>query len=610
MSHALVLVVATGIVFAAAVILVRAFGVTDVLDQFVAASVLAATQIVVCVLFAGLVLRRLEISVVLVTTAVVSAGFVAGSRRRAPIERTRLFAAFRVQPLAASLTIAAGVGIGLRTLLALVLPPYGYDALSYHLPTVVDWLQAGRIAKGPLNTCCAYYPQIGEVLMTWPALLADRMKLVDLMQIAAALVGAVAVAGIARVAHLSPVGAWMAASLFLLTPILLAQVNTAYVDVLFTSAALASIYLILRFFETPTPKRWLFLGCAGAASALCIGTKPTGAAFGVALLLPLVVTAIARRPYSWREVGLVAALFALPIGLLGISWYVRSWTATGNPFFPMNVKFLSITIFSGTNHLGGPPPRIARHSALVRPFVSWYSDIHFWTRSGYGFADRIGGLGPLWSYLGAILVVVFAVHTWLRRRAIFWYFLMPLLMFFVLQPQNALSRYTLPLAAAGSVAVAWATTESWRPTIARMALVIAAFGLAIAGAVVASKEILPGGERLALSYILGDVARGRQPVRGTFDREYEWVIAAKAGSRIGIDVATVHVTAPLAGSRFQNVLVAIPAHGKLRAVVAAERLDYVVTRRNSDYDRQAAHDGGRLTSLGGSRVRTYRVRRT
>ncbi len=513
--------------------------------------------------------------------------------------------ASRSQPFAAVLAALAALALAWRAVLALVLPPYGYDALSYHLPTVVSWLQVGRIATSPLNICCAYYPQNAEVLTTWPALLGGRAEYVDLVQIAAVLVGAAAVAGIARVALVPAPGAWIAASLFVLTPILLAQSNTAYVDVTFTGESLAAFYLILRYLEAAGRERWSLLGCAGAATALCVGTKPTGIEFGVVFALPLLARAVARRKSTWREGGLAVALFALPIAVLGISWYLHSWISTGSPFHPMNVKLLGATVFEGTNHLGGPPPQLARHSVLLQPFFSWFSDLHFWTKPGYSYGEEIGGLGPVWSYFGAILVIVFAVHAWLRRRVVFWYFLFPLALFFAIQPDHWLSRYTLPLAAAGSIAVAWAITGSWRPSRLRFALAATALALAAGGALVASKEIVPGS--LGAKVIVRDVLHGRRPVRGPYNPDYAPIVRLRHAVLIAIDLESVHTIASLAGIRFQNRLLALPGRGNIRAFVRANRVEYVVTRKGSYYDRRVQRGGARYTLLGGRRVRTYRV---
>ena len=619
MTHAVIglalLLLATGLVLTGTIRVARAFGLTDTIDLAVAGSVLAATQIVLTLLFVGVVLRSLELTSILVVTAVLSGAALLVARpqrRRRPASSKavkRTVAACRSHPLAALLAAVAGLALVWRIVLALFIPPYGYDALAYHLMSVVYWLQVDRVTTSPLNLCCAYYPQNGELQATWPAVLGGRLEFVDLVQIAWAIVGAFAVAGIARSARVRPPGAWIAASLFLVTPVLLAQSNTAYVDITFTAEAVAALYLVLRYLETQGRARWFLLGCAGVATALCLGTKAEGVVFTVAIGLPLLVRALLLPRWTWRQSGLATALLALPIAVLGVSWYLRSWIVKGNPFHPMYVHVLGTTVFNGRNHLSGPPPNLVHHSAVVQTLLSWYSDLHFWTKNGYPHGGALGGLGPVWSYFGAILSIAFAVYAWRRQRTIFWFFLVPMGILFVFQPDRWSARYTLTLAAVGAVSVAWALSAAWRPVQLRAALGIATLVLAVGGAWIASKDILPGWRFRPIQdrTILHDIAHGQRTVGQVFDSDYAWLDHIRSGARIAIDVTTVHLNAPFAGVRFQNQLQVLPTRTNLEAFVRAHHTDYVVTIYHSHYNKQAEDARAMFKSLGGRRVRAYRV---
>jgi hypothetical protein len=609
------LLLATGLVLTGTIRVARAAGLNDTVDLVVAGSVLAAVQIVVTLLFVGVVLRSLELTSVLVVTAVLSGAALLGARpqgrRRPAISKAvkRTVAACRSHPLAAALAAVAGLALAWRIVLALFIPPYSYDALAYHLMSVVYWLQVDRVTTSPLNLCCAYYPQNGELLVTWPAVLGGRQEYMDLVQIASAIVGAFAVAGIARAARVRPPGAWIAASLFVVTPVLLTQSNTAYVDVTFTAEAVSALYLVLRYLEAQGRARWFLLGCAGAATALCLGTKAEGVVFTVAIGLPLLVRALLLPRWTWRQSGLATALFALPIAVLGVSWYLRSWIVKGNPFHPMYVHVLGTTVFNGRNHLGGPPSNLVHHSAVMQTLLSWYSDLHFWTRNGYSYGGGRGGLGPVWSYFGAIMAVAFAVYAWRRQRTIFWFFLVPLAIQFVFQPDRWSARYTLTLAAVGAISVAWALSAAWRPVQLRIALGIATLGLAVGGAWIATKAILPGWRFSPLQgrTILHDIAHGQRSTGQVFDPDYAWLDHLRSGARIAIDVTTVHLNAPYAGVRFQNQLEVLPARTDLVAFVRAHHIGYVVTIYHSHYNKQAEGLRAMFKSLGGRRLRTYSV---
>jgi 4-amino-4-deoxy-L-arabinose transferase-like glycosyltransferase len=622
LTHALVgvltLLLGTALVLAGAVRAARAAGLRDTLGLLVSVPVVAATQIVASLVFAGVILGRLNVVAVLATNVVVTGtilSFVRGARepgRRLGLRdaRTRLAAACRSHPIVATLVALASAALAWRVVLALALPPYGFDQLTYHLPTVIGWLQTGRISTSPLNTCCAYYPENGELLVTWPALLGGGVEYVDLVQIATALLGASAVAGIARAARLPAHGAAAAAALFVLTPVVLAQANTADVDVTFTATGLAAYYLVLRSAEATGRRRWFLFGAAGAATGLCIGTKPTGIEFLATLAVPLAVGAVLRSRWTWRETGIAATLFAVPTAALGITWYLRSWIVTHNPFHPMDVRFLGVTVFAGTNHLRGAPLQIRRHFILLQPLVSWLSDIHFWTKNGYAYGGEFGGLGPVWSYFGVVLTIVFAVYAWRRRRPVFWLFLVPTALLFAIQPDHWYSRYTIGLAAAGSIAVAWAMTASWRPAWARLALGAATVVLAAGGAWLASRLVLPGWTFRALGpkLVLSDALHGRRTVGTVFDHDYAWIDRLRRGAPIGFDVHSVLVYAPFAGRDFQNRLVVIPHRTDLRAFVASHDVAYVVTRPKALFDLQARSEPGCFERLGGRHLVSYRIK--
>ncbi len=616
MTHAIVgflsVVLATALVLAGMTRATRAAGIRGRIDLLVAVPILAGAQIIATLGFAGVILHRLDAVTVLLVTAVVSGPLVVFVRpvKRRPRPSLRSFGRFvRRHKVVGTLAILAALAILWRVFLALVLPPYGYDPLHYHLPTVIGWVQSHRIVTSPLNTCCAYYPENGELLMTWPAVLGGGIEYVDLVQIAAALVGAAAVAGIARAARLSREGMVAAASLFLLTPILLEQANTSDVDVTFTGTAVAAYYLVLRALESAGRRRWFFFFAAGVAAGLCAGVKPQGSEFLATLALPLVVGVLARRRrWPWRQTRIATALFAAPVAVFGLSWYLRSWLRTGSPYYPMEVKFAGVTIFHGANHLTGAPAYLARYPKFLQPLVSWRSDLHFWTRSGYTLGGfQLGGLGPVWSYFGVIGAVLFAIYAWRRCRPLVWFFLLPVALLFALQPDHWYSRYTIELAAVGSVAVAWLMTGT-RLRRPRVVLRVATLVLAGGAGFIATRTVVPtaGFANLGLKAVLSDAIHGRRTVGTVFESSYLWIDKIH-GEPIAVDPGSAQLFAPLAGRHFENELVVLPRRTNLVRFVASNDVAYVAALRNSYYDLVARKDRGTFKYVGGHRLRGYRV---
>ena len=173
------------------------------LDAAVTAGVVAAAGAAACVLAAG-ALGLLHPGVVLALEAAwaaVATAVAGPPRLRRP--RLRLGAAVRAEPWTAALVALAALALAWQALVALVLPPFAYDANTYHLTIVATWLREAEIVPPDLSLCCAYYPATSELLFAWPVLLQGSDALVDLVQLPFAALGGLAVAGIARTAGLA-----------------------------------------------------------------------------------------------------------------------------------------------------------------------------------------------------------------------------------------------------------------------------------------------------------------------------------------------------------------------------------------------------------------------
>jgi hypothetical protein len=246
------------------------------------------------------------------------------------------------EPVIVALAVAA---LGWQLLVALVLPPFAYDALTYHLTTVATWLQNGNLDPTPLSLCCARYPDNAELMFAWPVLFLGRDALVDTVQIAFAVLGALAAAGVARSAGLGARGSAAAGGLFLVTPAVLTQAPTNFADVVVAACAIAALHALVRFAATRAPQR---LVVAGLAAGLLLGMKGTGVVWAGALVLTGLVLAwwpqrsgrVSRRAPAGAIAGFLAATFAL-----GTYWYALNWIDTGNPAYPFRVQAAGVRLF-------------------------------------------------------------------------------------------------------------------------------------------------------------------------------------------------------------------------------------------------------------------------
>ena len=242
--------------------------------------------------------------------------WIAGGKRR-PARHDR-------QPVAAAIGLfAAAVAVGFAWFQA-DLPVLNNDALTYHLPAAVQWLQTGRIGLFPtwfFNPANGYSPLAGSTFIAWLIAPFGSDAAARFVQVPALLCVGLGVYRLGR--ELSAVrwaAASVAAAAVLCRPLLTAGMmakDDLFVGLFFVAALVALSPDRMR--ERFGPAR------LGLAVGLLMATKYT-ALLAVPLLLPAV-----RRPRRLWVSGAIAAGLAGP-------WYVRNWVATGNPLFPVDLS--------------------------------------------------------------------------------------------------------------------------------------------------------------------------------------------------------------------------------------------------------------------------------
>ena len=483
-------------------------------------------------------------------------------RRRLLPDRRAWLPAIRRQPWIAAVLALAGLALAWQALVALVLPPFAFDALTYHLTIPATWVQQGNVEPSPLSLCCAYYPANAELLFAWPMLLLDGDALVRTVQLGCAVLGALAVAGIARSAGFGITVAAAAAGLFALTPIVLTQAPTNYADLLIASLSLAALHSALRFAITAEPLR---LVPAGLAAGLLLGTKGTGviwAAVLVAGVLVILVVVARRRRIEGRTAVAAGAVFVAGCLALGSYWYARNWIDTGNPAYPFRVEVAGTRVFEGPillDEVLTPPDSSRELSAPEAIARSWAADLDFWRQGSYDYQQRLGGLGPLWSWLGLPLLLALGAAL-LRRPRPLLLVLAAVAAVFALQPYRWWSRFTIDLAALGAIAIAAVALETSRAWL-RRGVAAVALVLALAGAVLSSFQVDPSAraeplDALDLVRLVGE-PEDRRTVGRLFFPEYRFLDDVPADATIAVDLEApeVRFVYPLFGSGLERSVV-------------------------------------------------------
>lgn len=615
------LIVGTALPVATGVLVALSASLRGRVEQLVAALVVTVAQIVVTLLVCGVVLESLARATVLTVNLVVTAAVAVVAARSGAL-RDALHAWRRPSigqwlraPLrrwwAWVLGALVAMGSAYLALVAYTMPSYGFDAVWYHLTAVASWIDAGRIAITPLEPIANVFPMNGELSFLWVGALTRSDLLIDLPQIGFALLGALSVVAIARVAGVSRPGAVVAGCLYFLTPIVLAQASTNYVDVVLPSLFLAGFAFLYRYTTTlaagdrsdPRHERTLLL-LAGAGVGLAAGAKTSGlvyAAVAFVLLGVNVFVAVRHRHLDRRAAVAALTLFVVPVLALGSFWYVRSWVEYGNPVEPLTVKVGDHTVFTGlprydegTDGLDAQMPQEIRDQpAVLRPLSSWVDE-----PTSYDYQQRIGGLGWQWLLLELpALVLLLGFCAW-KRRGLLANLLVPFVIMFLLTPANWWSRLTIVLVAPGAVALVWIVEHVRRASLV-VVLEVATVAAATVSFVGALNVLAPDTQRITPSDVfsaLGTPRSERTLADYTFP-EWNWTDRVPMGSTIALVPREMPASLFyfLYGSDFRNHVVALTradatSVDALRDRLRADGADYLFTLEGRPGDRAARAD--------------------
>lgn len=595
------------------------------------------SQVILSLLLAGAVLGELNPLWVGATNLIITFILLALARRyrqpaflhawRKALGRgVQLLGGLYYDPWALSLLLLSLVEASWLLYLAFLLPPYDYDGLWYHLTAVVAWIQAGKIVITPYTFWTNVYPANTELFFGWLMLFLHSDLLVRLGQFVFAGAGAFAVMGIGRMVGLKYTPAVAAGCLFFLTPIVLLQATTNYVDVAFASMFLIFFYFLFCSIEQLNSGNLVLAGLAGG---ITIGMKSTGIIY-IGICLPLLLGILLyRRRLSIHQVRNTLVLLCGPIVLLGSFWYLRTWVVYGNPLYPVTIHILGIALPGiGTLQnvvIGANIPKLlVGHSWWQQIWLSWRSEppgheynLCIYNQVGqcasyqpgyYIYDQRLGGFGPQWTYLEFPILLIFSGYTLYKRRLLFFAFLLPFGLIFLLQPANWWSRYTIFLVASGVIALAY-VVDKLPPRWLRWSLQGACLLLVLLSLYFSSIQLYaaPAVVRHAQS-----LTPQERTIGNLWYPEYRWVDEIPEGSRIGFTGYTTEewTVFPLFGSNLENQVFMIQAHNQTSLMERLEplRIQYLFTFAKSNYDRWANSDPAHfrlISSYGMSR--TYAV---
>jgi hypothetical protein len=373
-----------------------------------------------------------------------------------------------------ALSLAGAVAFAYPLVTAAFLPITAYDAISYRLPVIAQWLDAGRIAwvssDDPVRNG---YPMGQEAVSALVAAASGSLRFAGMTSYLYVAAAVVAIAWLARVCEVRASVARAAAASFLLVPMLILNAPSGYVDAAFASACVCLFCSAALCGAVPLsggPSPWLLL-VAGMAAAHVLALKGTGLPFVVLVVGLCVLRALRQR----RGLSLAAIGTFLLAAAPGLFWPLRNVVHTGNPLWPIRVSFGGKLIFAGVGSAeqildvaANTPAQLASHAPLTRVLLTWLQ----WRGPALDFDYRLSGLGYAWFFVAVPALVALLVRVWREpaaraRSAPILFVMLLTAACFALQPMAWWSRYTLWLWGAGALAIAFQLEHALRVRAAR-----------------------------------------------------------------------------------------------------------------------------------------------
>ena len=501
--------------------------------------------------------------------------------------------------------------------------PTGSDALSYHIPLALRWLQEGSLRVPSDRAWQFCLPGNGEIIEML-ALATGKQFLIPLGSLVSGVVLAIAAYPLAvRFSGGTKAPAFAAILVLLSIPIIEFQTFSAYVDLFGVASLFAAVALFGHRYDsgvagektTQTQSLALtVLAISALACGLSLGTKTTFVPY-CALFFGIVMYILWReRRLHNRPLALLAGIVVTGMLLPSAFWFVRDLQATGNPLYPTPISLGRHVIFSGYESgasnvkellIDDPPGGSANHGdkKFVRHQSEWW--IYPWTEwlntagdfpvvygeasglggafatfvvVGVGFAacqcfgfprsDKAPGVTPmaLLLWLALLLIWVFAMHRVLRFGLPVWAFACLLS-----APAIALLMKTYPRASAALFVCAISTT-------------------------CAISSLVP------FHAIAGHVL-SRRWSRSAIYAYPAFLDELPAGARILNDTRLVEKDFALAGKRLTNqVVTAFEAPRELTPeFISSRSIDYIVQARSA-HDMEDSSPSGLPESVPGTEV--------
>jgi hypothetical protein len=234
-------------------------------------------------------------------------------------------------------------------------PIKDYDSLAYHLPVMAKWYQTGSFSMLEQFGQISRYPYNWEVLCTLHLFPFKRDFLVAFPNLIAWGLFGLSIYLLGLKIGAARINSLAISCLALSIPIVLRNVNTLHIDLVFAAFFMASLYLLVHTVHTMSTK---YFALSLSTLGLFLGIKTSGFIYGL-ILMAVFILMIFKSIYFDKQFqnfsfkSYRTGIFHFVFGgmfflLLGGFWYLRNFVETGNPIGNMKVQIGNLLIFPGT----------------------------------------------------------------------------------------------------------------------------------------------------------------------------------------------------------------------------------------------------------------------
>lgn len=324
---------------------------------------------------------------------------------------------------------------------------FGWDGWAYHSSAMAWFSQEDRITTSmPLMSWITIYPKNIEFLSLWIKKLSGNDQFLEAGNLIVHLFVIPFAYAIGRHCNLSMHWAAAASLIYFLTPEIISQSWSTFIDGAFSDSLVILLFLSFSWHLCNRGEQLFWSVLLGLGLGHVMHSKGSGLYVAVIIGCLLLARALLEKDTHRLPARLlIVATFA---ALTGAGWYLKNWYFYGNPVYPFQLALpgTGIILFSGESL-----------ETLVEPSGSGnYRDFSLlWLYlSHFAGISAQAGWGSHFFFLGLPAMIV----TLFRNRNLTWLVLFALA-YFVMIPFSFEARYSLISCVAGAVAFCYMSQE-------------------------------------------------------------------------------------------------------------------------------------------------------